>query len=121
MLSYDNKLFDKTIKTKDTLAGPAFNACVCLRMFIGVMIVSGHLKKWHIVSLCSLIIFIFGSKYLSVGDSSWKCYNKVIISYLTILCMQFSSDKYVNRSAGLVAMMDALIGLNARCVISKLS
>lgn len=122
MLSYDNKLFDKTIKTKDNVAGHVFLLCVCIRIAIGVLIVAGYLKKWQIIALCSLIIFVFSAKFRVVGNSTWKCYDKVIISYLSVLSLQFiSKDKYVNQSAGFILMMDALLGLNSRCLVSKLS
>lgn len=121
MLSYDNDLFDKTIYTKDTLAGTSIIICAAVRMALGALIVAGYVGNWAVIALCVVILSVFMSKYNTLGDSNWKCYPKVLISYLTILVMQFSPDKSVSRGAGFVMMMDSLIGLNSRHVVDILT
>lgn len=121
MLSYDNKFFDKTIKTKDTIAGTSIIICVAARMALGAMIVAGYVGNWAVIALCAIILYIFTGKYIMLGDSTWKCYPKVLISYLTILAMQFSPDKSVSRGAGFVMMIDSLIALNSRHVVDILT
>lgn len=121
MLSYDNKLFDRTIYTKDSMAGTSIVICTLIRMAIGAIIVAGYMNKWIVVTLCVIILYVFFGKYMIVGDSSWKCYPKVLISYLTILGMQFSSDESVRRGAGYIMMIESLIGLNSRHLATKLA
>jgi hypothetical protein len=121
MLSYDNKFFDKTIYTKDTMAGTSIIICVAVRMALGAMIVAGYVGNWAVIALCAIILYVFMGKYNMLGNSTWKCYPKVLISYLTILVMQFSPDKSVSRGAGFVMMMDSLIALNSRHVVDILT
>lgn len=121
MLSYDNKFFDKTIYTKDTMADSAFTLCVTVRMALGAIIVAGYVDNWSVIALCSLILYVFIGKYRLIGNSSWKCYKKVIIAYLAVMAMQFSNDKSVSKGAGYVIMMEALLGLNSRYLVDKLT
>jgi len=123
MLEYENKYFDKTIFTSDKYAEFSFNFCACLRILIGILIISNAVGRWFIISLCSIILYIFVKKAKKIGNTSWKYYNKTIIAYSAMLITQLIPDNtgLVGKSAGFIMICDAMIGLQTRDIYNKLS
>lgn len=122
MLSKDNKLYDKTVKTDENNIENVFGLCVLLRILIGILIVVGTVGKWFILSLCALVVYGFYKKYESVGDSTWKCYPKVILTYVSVALINiFSDDEQVKKTSGMLLISEAILGLNSRCMINKIT
>lgn len=122
MLSKDNKLYDKTVKTDENNIENIFGLCVLLRILIGILIVVGTVRKWFILSLCALVVYGFYKKYESVGESTWKCYPKVILTYGSVALINiFSDDKQVKKASGMLLISEAILGLNSRCMINKIT
>lgn len=123
MLTYDSKYFDKTIFTSDSYVEFSFNICVCLRVLIGILMISNIIGKWFIIALCSIILYFFISKVKKVGNINWKYYNKTIIAYSAMLLTQFVPDKsgLVGRSAGFIMILESMLGLQTRDIYNKLS
>jgi hypothetical protein len=91
--------------------------CILLRIFIGILILSGSLDKKYIIYLCLFIIIIFGSKFIFIKnnkDTTWKNYLKIVISYLTILIIQSYDIDNKNTISGLLIIVDAMISQQTR-------
>ena len=123
MLNYDNKYFDKTIFTADNYAEFSFNICVCMRVLIGILMISNIVGKWFIIALCSIILYFFIGKAKKVGNTNWKYYNKTVIAYSAMMLTQFIPDKsgLVGRSAGFIMILESMLGLQTRDIYNKLS
>lgn len=122
MLTKDNKLYDKTVNTDESIIEPVFTFCVLLRILIGILIMVGSVNKPFILCLCSLVIYGFYTKYKMVGDSTWKCYPKTILSYGAVALINiFSDDEHVKKSSGILLISEAILGLNSRCMINKIT
>jgi hypothetical protein len=93
--------------------------CVVLRCIIGGLIIFSQsygnkkIKSMWIV-LCAIVVIIFTSKYIAFSASNkvvWKTYLRTIITYsIAGACI------YVNKydHAGLLVIVDALMGLQSR-------
>lgn len=122
MLSKDNKLYDKTVKTDESNIETVFGLCALLRILIGILIVVGAVGKWFIICLCTLVVIGFYMKYKAVGDSTWKFYPKAILTYGSVgLINIFSKDEHVKKSSGMLLISEAILGLNSRSMINKIT
>lgn len=122
MLSKDNKLYDQTVKTDESIISSVFGLCVLLRILLGMLIILGKVGKAFIICLCSLVVYGFSKKYKAVGDSTWKCYPKVILTYGSVaLINMLSNDEHVKKSSGMLLISEAILGLNSRSMINKIT
>jgi hypothetical protein len=122
MLSKDNKLYDKTVITDESIISSVFGLCVLLRILLGMLIILGKVGKVFILCLCSLVVYGFYNKYELVGDSTWKCYPKVMLTYGSVALINiFSDDEHVKKTSGMLLISEAIIGLNSRCMINKIT
>lgn len=122
MLSKDNKLYDQTVKTDESIISDVFGLCVLLRILIGVLIILGKVGKWFVICLCTLVVVGFYKKYEVVGDSTWKFYPKVILTYGSVALINiFSDDEQVKKSSGMLLISEAILGFNTRSIINKIT
>ena len=135
MLEAEDKFFDKTISTPANYAEVSFNICVAVRVLLGLLIITGNVGRWFILALCAVILYVFSSKGSMVGNTTWKYYNRIVISYSAVALLQLipsksiSDNKELNdlisetarRSAGVILIADSLIGFNVRDIFNKLS
>jgi hypothetical protein len=122
MLSKDNKLYDQTVKTDESMVEGVFALCVLLRILIGILIIVGTVGKAFILSLCAMVVFIFSMKYKTVGDSTWKFYPKAILTYGSVALINiFSNDEQVKKSSGMLLISEAILGFNTRSIINKIT
>jgi hypothetical protein len=138
MLAKEDRFFDKTINTPANYAEVSFNICIAVRALLGLLIITGNVGRWFILALCAIILYVFISKGGKVGNSTWKYYNRIVISYSAIALLQIipsnniewvNNNKELNellseiarRSAGAILIADSLIGFNVRDIFNKLS
>jgi hypothetical protein len=102
---------------------------------LGLLVITGNVGRWFILALCAVILYVFASKGSKVGNTTWKYYNRIVISYSAIALLQLipsksiSDNKELNdlisetarRSAGAILIADALIAFNVRDIFNKLS
>jgi len=133
MLQPGNALWDTTLTTSDDLEGNklAYNLCIFIRTALAVSVMLGKLSRVYLITLCSLIIFIFSKKMLyleSIGKSTWKCYDKTILIYSIILYISIFNKKKDeasvngwNKLFGGIMITEIVGGIMLRDLYNKLS
>lgn len=83
--------------------------CVLIRISLGLYLISSPTVSPLIYWLLLAIIVMFGMKF---GKSNtWKCYLRTVIAYSTAFVLLSNEHK---EYAGLVIIMDALLGVQSR-------
>lgn len=91
--------------------------CVCLRTILGLFLLNTELgaeAKTRFIVLFFVILLIFGYKYISFVTHNtvvWKTYPRTLIAYASGL---YLIHKNQSRSAGMLVLVDALMGLQSR-------
>lgn len=89
--------------------------CVFLRLILAFLIISSGEKmstekKGIMLTIFMMAIIIFGYKFINVSDT-WKPYLRSTLSYILVTLFLYM-DKY--DTAGLIVIIDALMGVQAR-------
>ena len=98
--------------------------CVVLRTMIGAALINPSLtpkRRQSIIFLLLMAMLVFGFKYTKMVMDDiiyWKSYLRMLVAYSAALYM--ISVKQEN-CAGVIVIVDALIGLQARHTASALS
>ena len=98
--------------------------CVLLRTVVGVTLINPNLTdhtRKVIIMILVMAILLFGIKYIKLIKKDiilWKSYLRMIVAYTSAL--YFIASKQENL-AGMIVIMDALIGLQSRHTASALS
>lgn len=88
--------------------------CVLFRIIIGIALISYDpisSKINDILIVLSLIVVIFFAYKFQTNSRTWKVYLRTMVSYSTIAYL-LSIQK--NKEAGIIAIVDALLGLQSR-------
>lgn len=91
--------------------------CVCLRTVLGLFLLNSeldHKHKMKVIVLFLVILLIFGSKYWSFLTNNtvvWKSYPRTLIAYASALYLIYKDQ---SRSAGMLVLVDGLMGLQSR-------
>ncbi len=92
--------------------------CVLLRCMIGAAIISSNNGSNDVgmgwVIFCIIVAIIFASKYISYSSKNtvvWKTYLRTVISYSLAGAGIYNG---YNKQAGLLVIVDALMGLQSR-------
>ncbi len=120
---------DDNIVDHSTLLYPHHNVfthmgCVLFRTTIGLTLMRDNLSpkiRMSIIYLMIIVLILFSSKYVSQvsnGITTWKVYPRMIISYIAAL---YLLSKHKEQSAGLLIIVDALMGLQSRHTASVLT
>lgn len=99
--------------------------CIFIRSAIGLTLMSKHLQKNTLNTLSIIVlisILLFGFKYLYYIYSNdiilWKSYPRMLIAYSIALYLMRSNQESL---AGVVIIIDALIGLQSRHTASAVT
>lgn len=120
---------DDKIVDHSTILYPHHNVfthmgCVLLRTSIGITLMRNNLSpktRMSIIYVIIIALIFFGSKYLTQMSHqvlTWKVYPRMLISYSTAL---YLISQHKEQSAGLIIIMDALMGLQSRHMASVLT
>lgn len=105
-----NRLIDNTtIYKHHTVYTHLF--CIVLRCFIGLVSIFQFENYKYSLTWLSLLIFIgFGYKFI-YNNHTWKVYLRTSISYIIVY---FLLNYNKNELAGLLIIVDALLGIQSR-------
>lgn len=93
--------------------------CVLLRTSIGASLICSPQASLVVIIVLTLVLIMFISKYSKMRNvKTWKCYPRAIIIYATCL---YLIAKKEHKSAGVLLIMDGLMGLQSRHTASVLS
>jgi hypothetical protein len=115
----DNKIPER-INDKNTVYYNKYNNyhplknylfCIILRIILGILIFNNILSSKVIYILSSLILIIFMSKFIYT-KTNWKTYERTILIYG--LVPYFTYTKTDHNYAGLLVILDAIMGLQSR-------
>lgn len=109
------RLKDKTIIT----SGQAYPLCIILRIILGICIYFRCFSNEIICILSILIICAFTLKFKKVGNTTWKVHLRTIALYSSILTLTIADKKSKYNPAGLLAIVDAMAGLQSKLICSK--
>jgi hypothetical protein len=91
--------------------------CICLRTVLGLVLLNSeldHKNKTRSIVLFLVILLMFGCKYLSFlahNTVVWKAYPRTLMAYASAL---YLIHKNQSRSAGMLVLVDGLMGLQSR-------
>lgn len=91
--------------------------CVLLRIFIGFLIyfkVSILSNLFFLIPFFLLIIIFFSYKLYITKNKTWKVYLRTILIYSISLIISILDKKNNRNNAGILIMIDALMGLQSR-------
>lgn len=120
----DDKIVDHT-----TALYPKHNVfthmgCVLLRTTIGLTLMRRNLSpniRMTIIRIIIIVIILFGSKYISHTVNqvqTWKVYPRMLITYIASL---YLISQHNEQAAGVLIIVDALMGLQSRHMASVLT
>ena len=95
--------------------------CVALRCTLGVVLMHPQLcrqKRIAFMLLIGVVILIFGYKYIKQNAVVWKTYPRMLIAYSIALHLLYTGRP---QYAGLLIIVDALMGVQSRHMASALS
>lgn len=98
--------------------------CVLLRTTIGLTLMRHNLSptiRMTIIQIIVIVIILFGYKYITHTVNqvqTWKVYPRMLITYLSAL---YLINRHDEQSAGVLIIVDALMGLQSRHMASVLT
>ncbi len=120
---------DDRIVDHSTALYPHHNAfthmgCVLIRTTLGLTLMRTNLSpaiRMTIIRIIIVVLIMFGVKYISqtVNETmTWKVYPRTLIAYSSALYLM---SQHQEQQAGLLIIVDALMGLQSRHMASVLS
>jgi hypothetical protein len=99
--------------------------CARFQVSLGIVLMSPNLsrrRRKNVITIILVALLLFGAKYIHKvvihGNILWKSYPRMLLAYATALCLaQRGQDGY----AGMIIIVDALMGVQSRHMASVLS
>ena len=110
-----DRLIDKTLYT----SGQAYPLCILIRIILGIVIYFRCFSDSAICKTCITIILAFMYKFSKVGNTTWKVHLRTIALYSSILTITAADKKSKYNAAGLLAIVDAVDGLQTKLLCGK--
>lgn len=97
--------------------------CVLIRTYLGVSLINADPKKVRIITLIMIMaMVVFWFKYATIMANNvvlWKSYLRMLVAYATALYLIIKKKQ--SNLAGLIIIVDALIGVQARHTASAVT
>lgn len=120
-LSIPDRLVDKTSFVEKVLhkhhTWYTHLLCIILRTILAILIAHNYFSKDVILILASIVVIIFGYKFL-FNVNTWKVYLRTVVSYSAILGLQLTNTPNANTLTAALIIGDALLGLQSRYIAS---
>lgn len=110
-------LEDDRVITPPQFRKNVFMVCLALRCMLGVLTVTGIMPSWLLVTMSSILIFIFYNK--ATSKDTWKAYWKTVYIYSSVLAITLYK-KESTQAAGVLMIMEAMFGLTTRDLYDKI-
>lgn len=98
--------------------------CIIIRIIFGVLVFYNKIPLYIIYIVATFIISAFAFKYLkNINDNTtvWKNYIRCIINYMLVIVFTIFNISNDNNVAGLIIIVDALMGQQSRFIQSNFS
>ena len=118
-----DKFTDHNLKIDSSLYE---SICIPLRLAIGIVLISGVIPTKFLPIVGLLLLGVAGGLFYKsqISGNSWKCYQRAIIVYMLIATLIFTNMVYpiknIELVAGLLMIVDVLMGIQSKHVFEKL-